>query len=96
MQALYQSKVIADSNDVVTVDGDHYFPRASVDARLLLSSNHRSRHGQYGDETWYSLLVDGNMLPEAAWAYLNPMEAGEALRDRIAFTRGVSLRTGDT
>ncbi len=91
MQAVYRSKIVADSTDVLVVDGEHYFPRASVDASVLMSSNHRSRHAQYGNETWYSLLVNGDMLSEAAWAYLDPGEAGEELRDRIAFTRGVTL-----
>ncbi len=92
MQAIFKNKVIADSADVLAVDGEHFFPRASVDKNALMSSNHRSRHAQYGEETWYSLLVDGDMLHEAAWAYLDPLEAGEAMKDRIAFTRGVTLR----
>ncbi len=91
MQAIYQGAVIAQSDDVVVMDGEHYFPRASVNMSLLLSSNHRSRHAQYGDETWYSLLVNGDMLNDAAWTYVNPSEAGEDLRDRIAFKRGVRL-----
>ncbi len=91
MKAIFKGTVIADSTDVLVIDGEHFFPRASVDSTVLLSSNHRSRHAQYGNETWFSLLVNGEMLPEAAWAYLDPSEAGEALRDRIAFTRGVKL-----
>ncbi len=93
MQALFQNKIVAESDDVLVIDGEHYFPRASIDASLLLRSNHRSRHAQYGEESWYSLLVNGEMLPEAAWAYLQPTEASEPLRDRIAFTRGVKLQT---
>jgi uncharacterized protein (DUF427 family) len=91
MQALFRNAVVADSSDIVTLDGEHFFPRTSVNASMLLSSNHRSRHARYGNETWYSLLVDGEMLPEAAWAYLDPSEAGETLRDRVAFTRGVRI-----
>jgi uncharacterized protein (DUF427 family) len=92
MQALFKGTVVAQSDDVVVVDGEHYFPRASVNMNLLLSSNHRSRHSQYGDETWYSLLVNGEMLAEAAWTYAKPTEAAEALADRIAFKRGVELK----
>jgi uncharacterized protein (DUF427 family) len=92
MQALFKGTVVAQSDDVVVVDGEHYFPRASVNMGLLLSSNHRSRHSQYGDETWYSLLVNGEMLAEAAWTYAKPTEAAEALADRIAFKRGVELK----
>ncbi len=91
MKATFQGATVAQSDDVVVVDGEHYFPKASVNMALLLSSNHRSRHAQYGDETWYSLLVNGEMLPEAAWTYAKPSEASEPLRDRIAFTRGVQL-----
>lgn len=88
MKAIFNGVVVAESDDTLVLDGNHYFPLSSVKRELLTFSNHRSRSG-YGEEQWQSLFVNGDLLPDAVWSYPDP--SVEALRDRVAFVRAVQL-----
>lgn len=88
MKAIFNGVVVAESQDTVVMDGNHYFPLASVKRELLTFSNHRSR-SSYGEEQWQSLFVNGDLLPDALWGYPDPTL--DVLRDRVAFVRAVKL-----
>lgn len=88
MKAIYKGVVVAESDDTLVLDGEHYFPLSSVKREFLSFSNHRARSA-YGEEHWQSLFVDGDMLPNAVWGYPEP--SLEALRDRVAFVQAVRL-----
>ncbi|MBH9576470.1 DUF427 domain-containing protein [Inhella proteolytica] len=88
MKAIWNGVVLAESDDTLVLDGNHYFPAASLKREFTTFSNHRSRSA-YGEEQWLSLFVNGDLLPDAVWSY--PAPSLEALKDRIAFVRGVSL-----
>lgn len=90
MKATYRGVVIADSDDTVVVDGEHYFPESAVDSRYLTFSNHRSSSWK-GQARYHSLLVDGELLPDAAWTYPEPTEGAAQLAGRIAFGKGVRV-----
>ena len=91
MKALWNGTVLAESEDTVLDDGEHYFPAAAVKAQYLLSSNTRSMCSRRGQAVWYTLFVDGDAKPDAAWSYPEPREGFEALQGRIAFGRGVQV-----
>ena len=91
MQAIWNGTVIADSDDIEVVEGNHYFPASSLRREFTTFSNHRSSCAWKGQAQWLSLFVNGEMLPDAVWFYPEPSEAATAVKDRVAFVRGVNI-----
>ena len=90
VKAVWNGVTIAESDDIVVVDGDHYFPEASVRREYLTFSNHRSSSWK-GQAQYQSLLVNGELNPDAVWFYPEPSEAAAQLKGRIAFWKGVKV-----
>jgi len=90
-RATWNGAVIAESNDTVVVEGYTYFPRDSVNAELLAPSDHTSACPWKGQASYHTVVVDGQRNPDAAWEYRDPKPAAAAVRDRIAFWRGVRV-----
>lgn len=91
MKATWHGAVIAESDDTVVVEGNHYFPEAALDRRFIVASNHRSTCGWKGQAHYYSLLVDGDLNPDAVWFYPEPFEAAATVKGRVAFWKGVDV-----
>lgn len=91
MKAIWKNRVIAQSDDTVVVEGNHYFPEASVQREFLAFSNHRSRCAWKGEARYHSLFVDGELNPDAVWYYPEPSEAAAAIKGRMAFWKGVQV-----
>lgn len=91
MRAIWNGVTIAESKDTVVVEGNHYFPPASVNAAYLGFSNHRTHCAWKGEARYHSLLVNGELNPDAAWYYPNPSDAAREIKDRIAFWKGVQV-----
>jgi uncharacterized protein (DUF427 family) len=90
MKAIWNGTVIAVSDDTDVLDGEHYFPPEAVKREYLVSSNHRSSSWK-GQATYWSLLVNGDLHPEAAWSYADPSEKAQTIKGRIAFGKGVKV-----
>ena len=91
MKAIWNGEVIAESDDTVVVEGNHYFPEASVKREYLVTSNHRTTDPWKGQARYHSLLVNGDLNPEAAWYYPEPSEAAAQIKGRVAFWKGVKV-----
>ncbi|WP_066333535.1 DUF427 domain-containing protein [Azohydromonas lata] len=91
MKATWNGTVIAESDDTVLVEGNHYFPESAVKREYLVSSNHRTSCPWKGQAHYWSLLVNGDLNPEAAWYYPEPSEAAAEIKGRIAFWKGVKV-----
>ena len=89
MKATWNGQTIAESDDTVVVEGNHYFPFASVDPAVLSPSSTHSTCPWKGEASYYSLNVDGKVNNDAAWFYPNPKQAAAEIKDRVAFWRGV-------
>ncbi len=89
IQARWNGAVIADSNDTVVIEGNHYFPRAAVDATLLSDSATTSFCPWKGTARYHHVTVDGQVNQDAAWYYDDPKDAAAEIKDRIAFWKGV-------
>ena len=92
VEAVWNGAVIARSDDTVVVEGNHYFPRASVDAAVLKPSATTSVCGWKGTASYHSIEVDGKTNTDAAWYYPEPKSAAAGITDRIAFWKGVQVR----
>jgi len=91
MKAIWQGTVIAESQDTVVVEGNHYFPLASVKADLLEPSTHTSVCPWKGTANYYSLKVGEQRNPNAVWYYAAPKEAARQIAGRVAFWKGVNV-----
>lgn len=91
MQAIWNGVVIADSNDTVVVEGNHYFPEASLNRAYLAFSNHRTGCAWKGQARYHSLLVNGELKADAVWYYPEPTEAAAEIKGRVAFGPGVQI-----
>ena len=89
MKAIWNGTVIAESDDTVVVEGDHYFPESSLKREYVTFSNHRSSCPWKGQAYYYSLMVDGDMIENAVWYYPEPSEAASEIKGRVAFRKGV-------
>ena len=91
MKALWNNQVIAESNDTVVVENNHYFPKSSVKTEYLNDSNTHSTCPWKGLASYYNLEVDGKENPDAAWYYPEPKEAAANIKDHVAFWKGVKI-----
>lgn len=83
--------MIAESDDTVVVENNHYFPMDSVRAEFLRPSERHSICPWKGTASYYTLEVDGQVNRDAAWYYPQPKRAAEAVTDRVAFWNGVTV-----
>ena len=91
MRAIWNGTVVAESEDTVVVEGNHYFPRESVDDSVLVDSATHTVCPWKGTASYYSLRVGGETNRDAAWYYPDPKPRAEAVRDRVAIWRGVTV-----
>lgn len=91
MKAIWNNQIIAESNDTVQIEGNHYFPADSVKSEFLLSSDTHTICPWKGTASYYSLNVDGQENKDAAWYYPQPKDAAQEIKDRVAFWKGVKI-----
>ena len=89
MKASWNNTVIAQSDDTVLVEGNHYFPESSLKKEFIIFSNHKSSCAWKGQASYYTLIVNGDTNPDAVWYYPDPKPEAQAIRGRVAFWKGV-------
>ena len=92
MKAIWNGTVLAESDDTVVVEGNHYFLREALNDAYLRPSDTRTIRPWKGTASYYTLLVDDQTNPDAVWYYPDPKEAARQIRDRVAFWKGVSIQ----
>jgi uncharacterized protein (DUF427 family) len=83
--------VLAESDDTVVVEGNHYFPVAAVDPAVLRPSDTHSVCPWKGTASYYTVVAGGQENTDAAWYYPEPKDAAKEITDRVAFWRGVEV-----
>jgi uncharacterized protein (DUF427 family) len=91
-KAVWNGKTIAESDETVVVEGNHYFPRTSVRREYLRQSSTHTTCAWKGVASYYDIEVDGAINENAAWYYPEASEAARHIQDRIAFWKGVEVR----
>jgi uncharacterized protein (DUF427 family) len=89
--ARWNGAVIAQSDDTVIVEGNHYFPADSVDPAFLEASATQTTCPWKGVASYKSLVVDGKLNPDAVWYYPDPKPAAAEIKGRYAFWKGVTV-----
>ncbi len=90
-RAIFNGAVIAESDDTVVVENNHYFPAESLNRDYFQDSEVTSNCPWKGMASYYDVVVDGQTADYAAWYYPDPKEAAMEIKDRVAFWRGVTV-----
>jgi uncharacterized protein (DUF427 family) len=90
-KAIFQGVVIAESSETRMVEGNHYFPPESIKTEYLKPSDHHTTCPWKGEASFYDVEVNGQLVPTAAWYYPAPKPHAEAIKDYIAFRKGVRV-----
>ena len=91
MKATWRNQVVAESDDIVTVEGNAYFPASSLDRAFVQDSKTTSVCPWKGTARYYTLIVDGAENRDAVWYYATPKPGAEQVANRVAFWKGVTV-----
>jgi len=91
MKAIWNNKTIAESDDIVKIEGNSYFPFKSVNKDYLKESDSKSVCPWKGTASYYNIEVDGETNPDAVWYYSNPSWFAKKIKNRVAFWKGVEI-----
>lgn len=90
-RASWNGVVIAESDDIVTVEGNAYFPEASLKQECFTPSATHTQCPWKGTASYLNVVVDGKTNPDAAWFYPHPSTAAKQIEGRVAFWKGVTV-----
>jgi len=90
-KATWNGVVLAESDQCVVVEGNQYFPPDSIKMEYFKPSEKQTRCPWKGTAHYYSIEVDGQVNPDAAWVYQDPKEAASQIKGHVAFWRGVTV-----
>lgn len=91
MKAIWNGKVLAESDKTIVVENNHYFPKDSINEEFFKESNHKTTCPWKGLASYKTLEVDGQTNENAAWFYPSPKEAAKEIKDYFAFWKGVNI-----
>lgn len=94
MKAVWNDQVIAQSDDTVVVEGNHYFPRESLNSEFFEETSHKTTCPWKGTASYFDVVVGDSRNPGAAWYYPDPKAAASRIEGRVAFWRGVEVTEG--
>ena len=91
MKAVWHDAVIAQSDDTIVVEGNHYFPPEAINREHFKESNTHTTCPWKGEASYYDVVVEDQVNKDAAWYYPQPKEAAGQIKDYIAFWKGVKV-----
>ncbi len=91
MKAIYNDKIIAESNNTLQIEGNHYFPADSIHQSYFKPSDTHTHCPWKGEASYYHIEVDGKENKDAAWYYPEPKSAAREIKDYVAFWKGVQV-----
>lgn len=91
MKAVWRDTVIAESDDTVVVEGNHYFPLRALNRDLVEDSETTTVCPWKGTAHYFHLIVGDARNADAAWYYPEPKQAASQIANRVAFWRGVDV-----
>ncbi len=91
MKAIWNDVVLAESDQTIVVEGNHYFPPDSINRDFFVDSSAHTTCPWKGLANYYSVQVNGETNKDAAWYYPQPKEAAQQITNYVAFWRGVKV-----
>ena len=93
MKATWNGAVLAESEETVVMEGNHYFPPASIHESYFPPSEQHTVYGWKGQASYYNIVVDGEENMGAAWSYMEPLPAANEIAGYIAFWSGIEVES---
>jgi uncharacterized protein (DUF427 family) len=91
MKAIWGNEILANSNETIEVEGNHYFPSDSLNMAFFKKSDKHTVCSWKGIASYYDIEVNGNTNHDAAWYYPEPKSAANNIAGYIAFWKGVQI-----
>jgi len=91
MKAIWNGAVLADSDETIVVEGNHYFPPDTIKREYFQESSTHTTCPWKGEASYYNVVVNGQVNKDAAWYYPETKPAANEIRDRVAFWHGVKV-----
>ncbi|MBO6794556.1 MAG: DUF427 domain-containing protein [Balneolaceae bacterium] len=91
MKAIWNGRILAESDETIVIENNHYFPPSSLNKEFFNETSHQTVCPWKGTASYYSLEVDGKDNQNAAWYYPNPKDAASEIKDHVAFWKGVQV-----
>jgi uncharacterized protein (DUF427 family) len=91
-KAIWNGKVLAESDRTIEIEGNQYFPPDSVNREYFLESEKTTTCPWKGKANYYTITVDGDKNENAAWYYASPKEAADEIKNYVAFWNGVEVK----
>ena len=91
MKATWHGATLAETNNTVIVEGNHYFPPNATNPDYFRPSEHHTTCPWKGEASYYDVAVDGQVNKDAAWYYPEPKEAASNIKGYVAFWKGVAV-----
>lgn len=92
-KAVWKGVVLAESDQTIVVEGNHYFPPEAINWTYFVPSETHTVCPWKGTASYYQVQIDGQVNRDAAWYYPDPKPAAAAIKGRIAFWRGVRVES---
>ena len=93
LRATWNGRVLAESDDIVMVEGNAYFPVSSLDESYFEPSDHKSICAWKGQARYLTVVADGERNENAAWYYPDPLPAARRIAGRVAFWKGITAES---
>src|SRR2546422_6567157 len=91
MKAIWHGATLAESDDTIVVEGNHYFALDSINREYFRESETHTACPWKGEASNYDILIDGEVNKDAAWYYPEPKQAAANIKNRVAFWKGVTV-----
>ena len=89
MKATWHGTTLAESDETVVVEGNHYFPVNSIRREYFSESDRHTICPWKGEASYYDITVNGEVNKDAAWYYPEPRQGAANIKNRVAFWKGV-------
>jgi uncharacterized protein (DUF427 family) len=93
MKAIWKGALLAESDMTIVIEGNHYFPADAIRKEHFKASNTHTVCGWKGTASYYTIEVNGEQNPDAAWYYLEPKDAAREIAGYVAFWKGVKVES---
>lgn len=91
MKATWNGKTLAESDETIVIENNHYFPPSSLNSEFFKTSNHQTTCPWKGLASYYTVEVDEEKNQNAAWYYPEPKDATKEIKGYVAFWKGVKV-----
>ena len=91
MKATWNNATVAESDETIVIEGNHYFPPDAIAKAYFQPSDTNTTCPWKGEASYYNVVVDGQVNKDAAWYYPQPKDAAAEIKDYVAFWRGVRV-----